>query len=86
VGVWECGPRHYTVIEYKDVEGNKDRLLALGRSRDDAFKNAKGCLFLVEGDPLVFFFNLKLNARVLVAPTYCHAPAVLVKPLIVSPL
>jgi len=38
----------YAIIEYDDIEDNKDRLLLPGASRDDTFEIANGRLFLVE--------------------------------------
>jgi len=46
--LWLSGNVDYAVIEYEDVMDNKDRLLAPGGSRDDAFEIANGRLFLVE--------------------------------------
>jgi len=46
--LWLSGNVDYAIIEYEDVMDNKDRLLAPGGSRDDAFEIANGSLFLVE--------------------------------------
>ncbi|GLB44047.1 hypothetical protein LshimejAT787_1502310 [Lyophyllum shimeji] len=46
--LWLSGNVDYAVIEYDDVRDYKDRLLAPGGSREDAFEIAKGRLFLVE--------------------------------------
>ncbi|KIK02961.1 hypothetical protein K443DRAFT_121674 [Laccaria amethystina LaAM-08-1] len=46
--LWLNGNVDYAVIEYDDVRDYKDRLLAPGESRENAFEIAKGCLFLVK--------------------------------------
>jgi len=46
--LWLSGNVDYAVIEYEDVEDNKDRLLSPGGSREDAFEISQGRLFLVE--------------------------------------
>jgi hypothetical protein len=46
--LWLSGNVDYAVIEYEDVRDYKDRLLAPGGSREDAFDISKGRLFLVE--------------------------------------
>jgi len=46
--LWLSGNLDYAVIEYENVWDYKDRLLAPGGSRDDAFDISKGRLLLVE--------------------------------------
>ncbi|KAF8195052.1 hypothetical protein BJ912DRAFT_958115 [Pholiota molesta] len=46
--VWLSGNVDYAVIEYEDVEDNKDRLLAPGGSREDALAISTGRMLLVE--------------------------------------
>lgn len=46
--LWLSGNVDYVVIEYEDVRDYKDRLLAPGGSREDAFDISQGHLFLVE--------------------------------------
>lgn len=46
--LWLSGNVDYAVIKYDDVRDYKDRLLAPGGSREDAFEIAKGRLFLVK--------------------------------------
>ncbi|KAG6374753.1 hypothetical protein JVT61DRAFT_4129 [Boletus reticuloceps] len=46
--LWLSGHVDYAVIEYEDVRDYKDRLLAPGGSREDAFEISTGRLFLVE--------------------------------------
>ncbi|KAI9455763.1 hypothetical protein BJY52DRAFT_1204909 [Lactarius psammicola] len=46
--LWLSGNVDHAVIEYENVMDNRDRLLASGGSREDAFEIASGRLFLVE--------------------------------------
>ncbi|PPQ66531.1 hypothetical protein CVT26_009504 [Gymnopilus dilepis] len=46
--LWLTGNADYAVIKYDDVRDYKDRLLAPGGSREDAFEISKGFMFLVQ--------------------------------------